>query len=412
MDTVLYDLMQQELQRQRESLSLIASENYTSEAVMKAQGSASTNKYAEGYPGRRYYAGCAVVDKIEQLAIDRAKSLYNVVHANVQPHAGATANLAVFQALMQPGDVFMGLGLADGGHLSHGAKVNLSGKNYHAVTYHLDPQTELLDYDAIYALAIKHRPKLIIAGFSAYAPQIDWQEFRRIADAVDAYLLADIAHISGLIVAGLYPSPAEYADVLTTTTHKSLRGPRGGMMMACRDLELAKRLDKAIFPGTQGGPMMHTVAAKAQALYEAAQPDFVAYQQQVLDNAQAMAKRFIKHGYDLVSGGTQSHLILVKMGKDGITGQAAEQRLAQANLWVNKNTIPGDTRSAFVTSGIRLGTPGITTRGLVVKHVEQLVDWMVALLQSPEDDDLLLEIRKKVIALALEHDCYGPELKV
>ena len=405
MDSTLEDLLQQELVRQQNTLSFIASENYASQAVIQAQASVATNKYAEGYPGKRYYAGCEVVDRIENLAIERAKELFGVAHANVQPHAGAMANLAVFQTLLSPNDTFLGLSLADGGHLSHGSKVNISGINYQAVTYGVDSKTERLDYSAIQQLALTHRPRLIIAGYSAYPAQIDWQAFRQIADSVGAYLLADIAHTAGFIAAGLLPSPQPYADVITSTTHKSLRGPRGGLMMACRDAALGKKLDKAIFPGVQGGPMMHTIAAKAQAFYEALQPDFVDYQRRVLENAQTVADRFQYHGYALASGGTQTHLVLVKLVD--ITGHAAEQRLAAAHLLVNKNTIPGDTRSPFVTSGIRIGTPAVTTRGLTKEAVCAMIDGMVALLEQPDDPMVLERVRQEVIACSMTYPVYS-----
>ena len=406
MDQTLKSLLEKELLRQRQTLSLIASENYCSEAVIHAQSSVATNKYAEGYPHKRYYAGCQVVDEIENLAIARLKTLFGVEYANVQPHSGSQANLAVFQACLGPDDCYMGLDLNDGGHLSHGCRVNISGQNYNAVSYHVDKETELLDYDQIEALAKIHKPKMIIAGYSAYAPSIDWQRFRQIADSVGAYLHADIAHIAGLIAAGLYPSPVPYADVITSTTHKTLRGPRGGLIMVPRSEELAKRVDKAIFPGIQGGPMMMTIAAKAAAFYEALQPDFKHYQQQVLNNASAMASRFQEQGFDLVSGGTQSHLFMVKLDRHGLTGKEIEHVLESVHILVNKNSIPGDTRSPFITSGIRIGTPGITTRGLVEDQAKQLADWMIKVIMNKGDQKILGEIKKDVLAMANKFTIY------
>lgn len=395
-DSKIAALLQEEQARQQRNLVLIASENYTSEAVMRAQGSVATNKYAEGYPGKRFYAGCDYVDQIENLAIERVKKLFDVSFANVQPHSGSQANAAVFMACLQPGDTILGLNLSHGGHLTHGCAVNMSGHYYNPVSYNLSEETEALDYDAIMALAQEHKPKLIIAGYSAYALSIDWAKFRAIADAVGAKLLADISHVSGLVVAGIFPSPSAYADIITSTTHKSLRGPRGGMILVPRDEALAKKIDSAVFPGLQGGPMMHTVAAKAVCFYEALQPDFVAYQQQVLRNARAMVARFQHHGYHVVSGSTDSHLFLVNLTKQQITGKKAESLFEELGIIVNKNTVPGETRSPFITSGIRIGTLGITTRGLQEQECCDLVDCMVARLADPDNTVLRDSLAQRV----------------
>ncbi len=405
-DSKIAALLQEERARQQRNLVLIASENYTSEAVMRAQGSVATNKYAEGYPGKRFYAGCEFVDKIENLAIERVKKLFGVSFANVQPHSGSQANAAVFMACLQPGDTILGLNLSHGGHLSHGCTVNMSGHYYNPVSYNLSGDTEALDYDAIMALAQQHKPKLIIAGYSAYALSIDWAKFRAIADAVGAKLLADISHVSGLVVAGIFPSPCAYADIITSTTHKSLRGPRGGMILVPRDKALAKKIDSAVFPGLQGGPMMHTVAAKAVCFYEAQQPDFVAYQQQVLRNAQAMVARFQHHGYHVVSGSTDSHLFLVNLTKQEVTGKKAESLFEELGIIVNKNTVPGETRSPFITSGIRIGTLGITTRGLQEQDCCDLVDCMVARLADPDNIALRDSLAKRVQDLCQTYPIY------
>ncbi len=406
-DKALFTLLSEELERQQDSFSLIASENYCSEAVMQAQGSVATNKYAEGYPAKRYYAGCEVVDKIENLAIDRAKKLFGVDYVNVQPHSGSQANLAVFQAVLTPEDCFLGLKLNDGGHLSHGCKVNISGQRYHCHPYTLNPKTEHIDYDAVYDLAQKHRPKLIIAGYSAYSPVIDWQRFREIADSCGAMLLTDIAHIAGLVSAGLYPSPVEYADIITTTTHKSLRGPRGGMIMVPKNEELAKKIDKAIFPGLQGGPMMMSIAAKAVAFHEALQPEFVKYQQQVIDNARVMAECFMSCGFKIVSSKTESHLFIVKLDDKNLTGKDVEAWLAGIGLLVNKNTIPGDKQSPFVTSGIRIGTCAITTRGLAAKQAKELALLMVEAIDNIGNKESQANIAAQVKSLTKQHPLYS-----
>ncbi len=405
-DSAIFELLSKELLRQQNSLSLIASENYCSIDVMRAQGSVATNKYAEGYPAKRYYAGCEHVDGMEDLAITRAKKLFGVEYVNVQPHSGSQANLAVFQAILTKEDCFLGLNLSDGGHLSHGCKVNISGQSYNAHSYYLDPVTECLDYDAIEALALTHKPKLIIAGYSAYSPEIDWVRFRDIADKVGAYLLTDIAHIAGLIATGVYPSPVPYADIMTTTTHKSLRGPRGGMIMVPRDKDLAKKIDKAIFPGLQGGPMMMSIAAKAVAFYEALQPGFKDYQLQVLENAKVMAEYFMSKGFNIVSNKTQSHLFIVKLDDKGITGKDAELWLSKINIWVNKNTIPGDKQSPFITSGIRIGTCGMTTRGISSAEAKNLAQWMIEAINSNGDEEVLSALREKVVILTKKFPIY------
>lgn len=395
-DQIVKGLIQEELHRQQNNIVLIASENHASEAVMQAQGSCLTNKYAEGYPGKRYYAGCEFVDQIEQLAIDRAKQLFNVDFVNVQPHSGSQANLAVFKAILQQGDTFMGLDLAHGGHLSHGCAANISGQYYHAVNYRLHPDTEALDYDEIQALARKHKPKLIIAGYSAYSLVIDWARLRAICDEVGALLHADIAHIAGLIAVGAFPLPSAYADVMTTTTHKSLRGPRGGMIMVPKDEALAKRINQAIFPGLQGGPLMHVIAAKAVAFHEALQPEFAHYQQQVLANARAMCDRFKELGYKIVSNGTDTHLFLVDLTQQGITGKQAEDALNAIGIIVNKNTVPNDQRSPFVTSGMRIGSCAVTTRGTDTQAMLEIVDMMDRCLKHYDDAEVMQSLRQSV----------------
>lgn len=405
-DEVIGALIEDELQRQCHSMVLIASENYASPAVMAAQGSVLTNKYAEGYPGKRYYAGCEYIDRVEQLAIDRAKQIFNVAHVNVQPHSGSQANLAVFKAILKPGDCFMGLDLAHGGHLSHGCQANISGQYYSPVMYRLDVQTEALDYDEIERIAIESKPKLIIAGYSAYALTIDWERLRVICDRVGAKLLADIAHVSGLVAAGLFPSPSAYADVITTTTHKSLRGPRGGMIMVPRDMVLAKRIDQAIFPGLQGGPMMHTIAAKAVALHEAMQPEFIDYQKQVIKNAQYLCQLLQKSGYRITSNKTDTHLFLVDLTDRGITGQQAEEALQAVGIITNKNTVPNDKRSPFVTSGIRIGTCAMTTRGLKEKGVEELADIIDKCLKNIDNTDIKQRLRSRVGQLCQAYPLY------
>ena len=384
-DDELWAAIQNEERRQEEHVELIASENYTSPRVMQAQGSVLTNKYAEGYPGKRYYGGCEYVDIAEQLAIDRAKVLFGAAFANVQPHSGSQANAAVYMALCEPGDVVLGMSLAHGGHLTHGAKPNFSGKLYQAFQYGLDPATGEIDYAEVERLAREHRPKMIVAGFSAYSRVIDWQRFRDIADAVGAYLLVDMAHVAGLVAAGLYPSPVQIADVTTTTTHKTLRGPRGGLILAKANPEIEKKLNSLVFPGTQGGPLMHVIAAKAVAFKEAMEPDFKDYQRQVLANARAMAQVFLDRGYEVVSGGTDDHLFLVSFISQGLTGKDVDAWLGAANVTVNKNAVPNDPQSPFVTSGIRVGTPAVTTRGFGEAECTALAGWMCDIVDARGD---------------------------
>ena len=398
-DPELARAMHDEVQRQEQHIELIASENYASPRVMEAQGSVLTNKYAEGYPGKRYYGGCEYVDKAEQLAIDRAKELFGADYANVQPHSGSSANLAVFHALVKPGDTVMGMSLAHGGHLTHGASVSFSGKFYNAVQYGINQDTGLLEYDELMALAQEHKPKLVIAGFSAYSRIMDWAKFREIADSVGAYLLVDMAHVAGLVAAGLYPSPISYADVVTSTTHKTLRGPRAGIILAKSNEELEKKLNSAIFPGAQGGPLMHAIAAKAVAFKEAMGDDFKAYQKQVIKNAQAMASTFIELGFKIVSGGTDNHLMLLDLIGKEYTGKDADEALGQAFITVNKNAVPNDPRSPFITSGLRLGTPAITTRGFGEAETIELTHWIVDVLNALESGDsagVIPAVRAKV----------------
>ncbi len=396
-DDELWEAMQAEEKRQEEHLELIASENHASPRVMQAQGSVLTNKYAEGYPHRRYYGGCEYVDIAEELAIERAKQLFDADYANVQPHSGSQANAAVYQALLQPGDTVLGMSLAHGGHLTHGAKVNFSGKIYNAVQYGLNEGTGEIDYEQVEALALEHKPKMIIAGFSAYSRVVDWQRFREIADKVGAYLMVDMAHVAGLIAAGIYPNPTQIADVTTTTTHKTLRGPRGGLILAKANEEIEKKLNSVVFPGTQGGPLMHVIAAKAVAFLEALQPDFKIYQQQVLDNARAMAKVFMDRGYKVVSNGTDNHLFLVDLIAQGITGKDAEAALGNANITVNKNAVPNDPQSPFVTSGIRIGTPAVTTRGFTTDDSTALAGWICDVLDNMGDDSVIESVKSKVL---------------
>ncbi len=398
-DPELWQAMQNEVKRQEDHLELIASENYASPRVLQAQGSVLTNKYAEGYPSKRYYGGCEYVDIAEQLAIDRAKKLFNADYANVQPHSGSQANTAVYMALIEPGDTVLGMSLADGGHLTHGAKVNFSGKIYNAIQYGLNSETGEIDYEQVEALALKHKPKLIMTGFSAYSRIVDWQRFREIADKVGAYLVSDIAHVAGPIAAGLYPSPVQIADVTTTTTHKTLRGPRGGLILAKANPEIEKKLNSLIFPGIQGGPLMHVIAAKAVALKEALEPEFKTYQAQVLENARAMVAVMIERGYKIVSGGTNNHLFLVDLIDKNITGKAADAALGQANITVNKNTVPNEPRSPFVTSGLRIGTPALTTRGLGTNEASQVAGWICDILDDIENLDMQIKIKAEVIAL-------------
>ena len=405
-DDELWAAIQNEERRQEEHVELIASENYTSPRVMQAQGSVLTNKYAEGYPGKRYYGGCEFVDIAEQLAIDRAKALFGAAFANVQPHSGSQANAAVYMALCEPGDVVLGMSLAHGGHLTHGAKPNFSGKLYRAFQYGLDPATGEIDYAEVERLAREHRPKMIVAGFSAYSRIIDWQRFRDIADAVGAYLLVDMAHVAGLVAAGLYPSPVQIADVTTTTTHKTLRGPRGGLILAKANPEIEKKLNSLVFPGTQGGPLMHVIAAKAVAFKEAMEPGFKDYQRQVLANARAMAQVFLDRGYEVVSGGTDDHLFLVSFIAQGLTGKDVDAWLGAANITVNKNAVPNDPQSPFVTSGIRVGTPALTTRGCGEAEARALAGWMCDLIDARGDQAHIDAVKARVLDLCARFPVY------
>ena len=406
-DDDLHQALQAEATRQESHIELIASENYTSPRVMEAQGTVLTNKYAEGYPRKRYYGGCAAVDDAEQLAIDRAKALFGADYANVQPHSGSQANAAVYLALCQPGDTVLGMSLAEGGHLTHGAKPNFSGKLYQSVQYGLDPATGELDYAQVEQLAQTHRPKMIVAGFSAYSRIVDWQRFRTIADQVGAYLLVDMAHIAGLVAASVYPSPVGIADVTTTTTHKTLRGPRSGLILARSNPEIEKKLNSAVFPGCQGGPLMHVVAAKAVAFKEAMEPEFTEYQHQVVRNAQAMAQVFMDRGYDVISRGTDNHLFLVSFVQSGLTGKAVDAWLGDANITVNKNAVPQDPQSPFVTSGIRIGTPAITTRGLTEEDSSQLAGWMCDIIDSRGNADQIASVRSQVAELCARYPVYA-----
>ncbi len=406
-DDEIWAAIQAEEQRQEDHIELIASENYTSPRVMQAQGSVLTNKYAEGYPGKRYYGGCEFVDIAEQLAIDRAKALFGADYANVQPHAGSQANAAVYMALCQPGDTILGMSLAHGGHLTHGAKPSFSGKIYHAVQYGLNPESGEIDYDEVERLAREHKPKMIVAGFSAYSRVVDWQRFRTIADEVGAYLFVDMAHVAGLIAAGLYPSPVQIADVTTTTTHKTLRGPRGGLILARANPEIEKKLNSLVFPGTQGGPLMHVIAAKAVAFKEAMQPEFKDYQQQVVTNARAMARVFIERGYDVVSGGTDDHLFLVSFIEAGLTGKEVDGWLGSANITVNMNAVPNDPQSPFVTSGIRIGTPAATTRGFGEDEVRDLAGWMCDVIDSRGDAATIEQVKGKAAKLCQRFPVYS-----
>ena len=404
-DPELWASMQEEEQRQEHHVELIASENYTSNRVLQAQGSVLTNKYAEGYPGKRYYGGCEFVDKAEVLAIDRAKQLFGADYANVQPHSGSQANAAVFQALITPGDTILGMSLAHGGHLTHGSHVNFSGKNYNAIQYGLN-EAGVLDYDEIQRLATEHQPKMIIAGFSAYSQVMDWSKFRDIADSVGAYLLVDMAHVAGLVVTGHYPNPVPFADVCTTTTHKTLRGPRSGLIVAKANPELEKKFNSAVFPGQQGGPLMHVIAAKAVAFKEALEPSFKEYQAQVCVNAKVMAEVFQSRGYKIVSGGTENHLMLVDLIAKGITGKAADAALGQAHITVNKNSVPNDPQSPFVTSGIRVGTPAITTRGFGADEARDLTGWMCDVMDNIDDEQVISQVRAKVTELCSRFPVY------
>lgn len=404
-DAELFDAMEKEAQRQEEHIELIASENYTSPAVMEAQGSVLTNKYAEGYPQKRYYGGCEYVDIVEQLAIDRAKELFGAEYANVQPHAGSQANAAVYLALLEAGDTILGMSLAHGGHLTHGASVSSSGKLYNAIQYGID-DAGLIDYDEVERLALEHKPKMIVAGFSAYSQILDFPRFREIADKVGAYLFVDMAHVAGLVAAGVYPNPVPYADVVTTTTHKTLRGPRGGLILS-RSNDLERKLNSAVFPGTQGGPLEHVIAGKAICFKEALQPEFKTYQAQVIKNAQAMANVFIERGFDVVSGGTFNHLFLVSLIKQDITGKDADAALGDAFITVNKNSVPNDPRSPFVTSGLRVGTPAVTTRGFKEAECVELAGWMCDILDNMGDTSVIDAVREKVKAVCAKFPVYG-----
>jgi len=405
-DPELAQAIANERQRQEDHVELIASENYASPRVMEAQGSVLTNKYAEGYPGKRYYGGCEYVDIAEQLAIDRCKQLFGADYANVQPHSGSQANQAVYLALLQPGDTILGMSLAHGGHLTHGAKVNISGKLFHAVQYGVNDEG-MIDYDEVERLALEHKPRMVVAGFSAYSQVIDWARFRAIADKVGAYLFVDMAHVAGLVAAGAYPNPVPHAHVVTSTTHKTLRGPRGGIIVAKADAELEKKLQSIVFPGIQGGPLMHVIAAKAVAFKEALEPGFKAYQQQVVKNAQAMAKTIISRGYKIVSGGTQNHLMLVDMIGKGITGKDAEAALGKAHITVNKNAVPNDPQKPFVTSGLRLGTPAVTTRGYGEADCVALANWICDVLDAPSDDSVITAVRENVTKQCRQFPVYG-----
>ncbi len=405
-DDELWAAIQAEQRRQEEHIELIASENHTSPRVLDAQGSVLTNKYAEGYPGKRYYGGCEHVDVAEQLAIDRAKELFGAAYANVQPHSGSSANVAVYLALCQPGDTILGMSLADGGHLTHGAKVNFSGKLFNAIQYGLDAESGEVDYDRVEALAREHRPKMIVAGFSAYSRVMDWARFRAIADEVGAYLFVDMAHVAGLVATGIYPNPVPIADVTTSTTHKTLRGPRGGIILARANPEIEKKLNSMVFPGTQGGPLMHVIAGKAVAFKEALMPEFKDYQKQVVANARAMAKVFIERGYDIVSGGTDNHLMLVSLIAKGITGKDADAALGRAHITVNKNAVPNDPQKPFVTSGIRVGTPAVTTRGFKEAEMRELTGWMCDVMDNLGSEDVIESVRAKVMRLCARYPVY------
>ncbi|MBW4450342.1 MAG: serine hydroxymethyltransferase [Spirirestis rafaelensis WJT71-NPBG6] len=409
-DPAIADLINQELQRQRDHLELIASENFTSAAVLAAQGSVLTNKYAEGLPGKRYYGGCEFVDKIEQLAIDRAKQLFGAAHANVQPHSGAQANFAVFLTLLQPGDKIMGMDLSHGGHLTHGSPVNVSGKWFQVSHYGVNKETEQLDYEQIREQALRERPKLLICGYSAYPRVIDFEKFRSIADEVGAYLLADIAHIAGLVASGLHPNPIPYCDVVTTTTHKTLRGPRSGIILT-RDPELGKKLDKSVFPGSQGGPLEHVIAGKAVAFAEALRPEFKVYSAQVIENSRALANQLLNRGFKLVSNGTDNHLMLVDLRSIGITGKQAEQLLSVVNVTTNKNTVPFDPESPFVTSGLRLGSPAMTTRGMGVNEFTEIGNIIADRLLSSESETVAADCQRRVAALCDRFPLY-PHLEI
>jgi glycine hydroxymethyltransferase len=406
LDPELAKAVKQEQQRQEEHIELIASENYASQAIMDLQGSVLTNKYAEGYPGRRYYGGCEHVDKAEVIAIERAKELFQADYANVQPHSGSQANMAVYMSLLDPGDTILGMSLADGGHLTHGAKVNFSGKLYRFISYGLNSETGEIDYAQVERLAKEHSPKMIVAGFSAYSRIADWERFRIIADSIGAYLMVDMAHIAGLVAANCYPNPVPIADVTTSTTHKTLRGPRGGIILAKDNEEIHKAINKQVFPGTQGGPLMHVIAAKAHAFLEAMHPDFIGYQKQVIANAKLMAKLFQDSGYSIVSGGTDCHLFLVDLTNQSITGADAETALGQANITLNKNSVPNDTKSPMVTSGLRIGTPAITTRGFGHDEIVTLVGMIDSVLKNLDDEATIASIKAEVTTLCQRFPVY------
>ena len=406
-DSELFDAIEDENRRQEEHIELIASENYASPRVLEAQGSVLTNKYAEGYPGKRYYGGCEHVDVAEQLAIERAKQLFGADYANVQPHSGSQANAAAYLALLSAGDTILGMDLSAGGHLTHGSPVNFSGKIFNAVQYGLDADSGLIDMEQVAALAREHQPKLIVAGFSAYSRVIDWSEFRRIADEVGAYLLVDMAHVAGLVAAGVYPSPVPHADVVTSTTHKTLRGPRGGIILARKNDDLTKKFNSLVFPGTQGGPLMHVIAAKAVAFKEALAPEFRDYQERVVANAKVLAETLIERGFPIVSGGTDNHLMLVSLLGREVTGKVADAALGRANITVNKNSVPNDPRSPFVTSGLRLGTPAITTRGFGAEETRNLGNWIADVVDNVDDEVTIQRVRGQVLELCRRFPVYG-----
>ena len=404
-DLEVYNAIVEEEKRQEEGIELIASENFVSKAVMEAAGSVFTNKYAEGYPEKRYYGGCANADTVEQLAIDRLKKIFGAKFANVQPHSGSQANMGVYVSLLEAGDKILGMGLSSGGHLTHGYKVNFSGKNYIGIEYGLNPETELLDYDEVRRLAVQEKPKIIVAGASAYSRIIDFKKFREIADEVGAYLMVDMAHIAGLVAAGEHPNPMEYADIVTSTTHKTMRGPRGGIILTNNE-EIAKKIDKAIFPGIQGGPLMHIIAAKAVAFKEALSPEFKEYQKQVVKNAKAMADALVKGGLRIVSGGTDNHLMLVDLRPKGVTGKMAEEGLEKAGITCNKNSIPNDPEKPFITSGVRLGTPAITARGMKEDEAVQIAEMIIKVLENVNDDEKIAEVKNEVLKLAEKFPLY------
>ena len=406
-DDALWQAIVHEQQRQEDHIELIASENYASPRVLEAQGSVLTNKYAEGYPSKRYYGGCEYVDQVEVLAIERAKQLFGAAFANVQPHSGSQANAAAYLALLSAGDVVLGMSLDAGGHLTHGAPVNFSGKVYKSVQYGLDPATGEVDYAQVAALAQQHRPKLLIAGFSAYSRKMDWQRFRDIADSVGAYFLVDMAHVAGLVATGLYPNPVPFADVVTSTTHKTLRGPRGGLILARANADIEKKLNSALFPGTQGGPLMHVIAAKAVCFKEAMEPEFASYQKQVIANARVMATEFQQRGYKIVSGGTDNHLFLLDLIDKNVTGKDADAALGRANITVNKNAVPNDPRSPFVTSGLRIGTPAVTTRGFKEAECKTLTHWMCDVLDDLKNDNMIGSVRHKALELCRRFPVYA-----